>query len=489
MRALVLLLLVPLALASLYAVVISNPNDVELRDYQVKLTLPSSLQGSYLVFIYSSTTIPYCFEAYGNCTTVPASAYVWIKVPYLPPHGEVTAYLTYGNKANVIGEVFDHRVALFAQNCCYGSGCENIYSLEKGDLVNDSLVYYIKNVIIAYEGDYDDPLEYAYVYLNGRLVGTLDGYLNTPQCFQGPLETTTYTVNGAYLYMTVAGNAEVNVHYEKVYVDGYFKKLAPTEPIAFITTPNNYVYVSVEPTTVTITWREPLARLTTVNSTEGLLLTLTNATCQPYGFTLFATYSDSVRTYPFGSLIYTLLNGTIMISVNPATVAIANVEPNAENFGILLKGVCTGSLYTIFLYTTSTYVTTTFVYTYTSTSTAVITYTVITTTTDSFGNIIYTTSEVTSTYYKLVTSYTTITTPTMLTLTLKKVLEAAPLNGFIERKAYHEVQLPTTITDTDLLLTPVTVIIEGSVTKYAPVPWYLLLLFIAAVISRIRISR
>ncbi len=489
MKYLLLILLTQLALASMYVMVVTNPNTFALENYQVKVSLPPQLQGNYLLLLYSNTQVPYCFEYLDSCVTDPASPIIWIRVPYIPPRGDARIYVTLGSTAYNMSQVFDRERILIAQNCCYGANCVNSYLAEKGDIVDGKEIYYINDVVLAYEGDYDDVLEYAYVYINGNLVGTLDGYLNVPTCFQGPLLTTTYTVNDVSVEMYVRGNDYVDDHYEVVYVNAYLKKLAPAEPTVTFTVPNNYVFVSLSPETATVTWRGNAAVLTSYNATTGLLLTLTNATCMPYGFDLYASNPYGVYTYTYGTLSYALLSGSISVNAIPVYVALTTFDGTVDGLGLMLKGYCKGELDTIFLYTTSTYVTTSFVYTYTTTSTVVITNIIITTTTDSFGNTIYTTSEVTTTYYKLVTYYTTITTPTTLTLTKEKVIARSQINGFIERRAYHQLTLPTTIIDTELLLTPLTVVVEGAVNEGTQVPLYLLPLMIALLISKFILSR
>lgn len=103
------------------AVVVENPNNQDLTDYQVRIVLDSSWEGwsranddgSDLRFTEDDgkTFLPYYVEKWDNTNE---EAVIWVKVPYVPASGETIVYLYYGNVQAVsesdgeaVFEVFD----------------------------------------------------------------------------------------------------------------------------------------------------------------------------------------------------------------------------------------------------------------------------------------------------------------------------------------------------------------------------------------------
>ncbi|WFO75562.1 DUF2341 domain-containing protein [Desulfurococcaceae archaeon MEX13E-LK6-19] len=77
---------------------ISNPNDYDLYDYQVKINLAGTFLEDKYLRVYNDTEfkheIPFVYEySNGECGSDPPSKAIWVKVPYIPARGSTTIYL------------------------------------------------------------------------------------------------------------------------------------------------------------------------------------------------------------------------------------------------------------------------------------------------------------------------------------------------------------------------------------------------------------
>ena len=91
---------------------ITNPNDYPLKDYQVKVKLPTALSGrSISVYDENGKPLNFCYELIsGECKATPTNSdgYIWVKVPEIPAHGTVRLIILTGNNGAVDGDkVFD----------------------------------------------------------------------------------------------------------------------------------------------------------------------------------------------------------------------------------------------------------------------------------------------------------------------------------------------------------------------------------------------
>jgi len=80
-----------------FKVVISNPNDYDLVDYQVKINLAGTRVANHYLRVYNDTSytheLPFVYEySNGECGTEPSSI-IWVKVPYIPAKGSITIYI------------------------------------------------------------------------------------------------------------------------------------------------------------------------------------------------------------------------------------------------------------------------------------------------------------------------------------------------------------------------------------------------------------
>ncbi|UXD22061.1 hypothetical protein IPA_01255 [Ignicoccus pacificus DSM 13166] len=106
------LLLVSLAFAQSYLMIVHNPNSQALTDFQVRAKLPSSLQGQAITIKDTSgNLVPFCYETLtGECTTDPAQGdeYIWVKIPSIPANGDTKLVIEVGVNGAVKGDkVFD----------------------------------------------------------------------------------------------------------------------------------------------------------------------------------------------------------------------------------------------------------------------------------------------------------------------------------------------------------------------------------------------
>ena len=90
-------------------ITISNPNNVELTNFQIKVTgMP--VDTKYTIVDPTGKTIPYCFEQpNGECNNLLPSATIWLKVHQIPAKGTVRLTLKKTQKVVAVNgnQVFD----------------------------------------------------------------------------------------------------------------------------------------------------------------------------------------------------------------------------------------------------------------------------------------------------------------------------------------------------------------------------------------------
>ncbi|WP_457549805.1 DUF2341 domain-containing protein, partial [Archaeoglobus sp.] len=102
------------ASAKTFKVVIHNPNDYALTDYQVRIDLSGYLSSPQYLKVPDSSgkLLKFTYEqSNGECGVNPTTV-IWVKVPYIPANGDTTIYVetsstNYAVKGDQVFDFYD----------------------------------------------------------------------------------------------------------------------------------------------------------------------------------------------------------------------------------------------------------------------------------------------------------------------------------------------------------------------------------------------